>query len=59
MKENNEGREKERNRETRKRQGTNERESEKDEGHLPAGWLAEAEDERKSDEGKRDSWRSV
>lgn len=24
-----------------------------------AGWLAEAEDVRKSDEGKRDSWRSA
>lgn len=24
-----------------------------------AGWLAEAEYERKSDEGKRDSWSSV
>lgn len=60
MKENNEGREKERNRETKKRQGgMREREREEDEGHLPAGWLRHRMWVRESDEGKRDTWKSV
>lgn len=62
MRENNGGREKERNGETKERQGgmrDRERGREKDEGHLPAGWLRQRMWVRKSDEGKRDSWSSV
>lgn len=58
MKENNEGREKERNSETRKRQGRM-RERKGERKMKGTCRLVEAEDERKSDEGKRDSWRSV